>query len=103
MNGDRRKNMIQIKPKILRFILSSFSIIFFSSQNWAFSPDKGEKEFLQRMLNRIILIASTTMGGMFIWSKYLEVRFLEGIFLIITLTSLFPYVGYLVAKKILKS
>lgn len=60
-----------------------------------------KKDLLQRMLNRIILIAST-MGSMFIWSKYLEVRFFEGLFLILTLTSLFPYVGYLVAKKSLE-
>tara|TARA_B100000519_G_C14074452_1_gene358401 strand:+ start:211 stop:549 length:339 start_codon:yes stop_codon:yes gene_type:complete len=75
-----------------------FMAIYFPSTG----KNPCKKEFLQRMLNRIILIAST-MGGMFILSKYLEIRFFEGVFLILALTSLFPYVGYLVAKKTLES
>lgn len=56
---------------------------------------------LNRILNRAILIACI-MGFLCLWSKYLELHFIEGIFLILTMASWFPYLAHLVIKKSLR-
>ncbi len=66
------------------------------------SKNLSKEKFLQLLLNRIIIIAGI-MGGCCLWSKYLELHFIEGVFLLLTLSALFPYIGYIVAKKSLNN
>lgn len=72
----------------------AFIAIYFPSLN----ENEDKKSTLRRMLNRIILIASTS-GILCLISKILDLHFLEGIFLMFCMSSLIPYIPYIVAKK----
>ena len=68
--------------------------IYFPSIN--LKEDK--KATLSRMLNRIVLIAGIS-GILCLCSLFLDLHFLEGIFLIFCMSSIFPYIAYIFANK----
>lgn len=72
----------------------AFIAIYFPSIN----KNENKESTLRRMLNRIILIASAS-GTLCILSKILDLHFLEGIFLLFCVGSIFPYIAYVIAKK----
>lgn len=71
-----------------------FMAIYFPS----IKAGEDKKITLRRILNRIILIAGIS-GVLCIWSIILDLHFLKGVFLIFCMSAIFPYIGYVVAKK----
>ena len=71
--------------------------IYFPSIN----VNENKEITLRRMLNKIILIAGIS-GILCLCSLLLELFFLEGIFLFFCMSSIFPYIAYVFAKKQIK-
>lgn len=60
--------------------------------------NEDKKSTVTRILNRVILIAGAS-GFFCIWSMILDLHLLEGIFLIFCMSSIIPYIAYVVTKK----
>ena len=78
-----------------------FGSIFLAIYLPRINKNISKEDFLQQMLNRMLLIVST-MGVLFLLSTYLKLNFLAGFSLLACLSGLLPYAGYAVAKKSLK-
>ncbi|HAT7074243.1 TPA: hypothetical protein JAN90_16095 [Legionella pneumophila] len=60
--------------------------------------NEDSKSTVTRILNRVILIAVAS-GFFCIWSMILDLHLLEGIFLIFCMSSIIPYIAYVITKK----
>lgn len=81
-------------PKEPGFFGKIFICLYFPNLN----ENMKMEECPKLILNRAIVIAFS-MGSLCLCSKYFFSGFLEGVFFLLTLTSWFPYMIYLIVKK----